>query len=250
MGQAVAGTLSGASPARPRRGPRTGRRRRGSRGATAPRPRSGRRVLHRLDVPSAAYAAAVKPGWLAHRLVVVAADTCSVADEAGHGARHVGHVDVAEAVAAGRVLLVADDVGQVLVERAAGVHGHHLHAPADPQHRQARRRPRRAAPAPTRRGRRGQPTVRGCGSAAYRSGSTSAPPVTTSPSSRATTRRPRRARCGGSSTGTRRPPRRRGVRRRQDVGGLVPDPPAGLLPVGREPDHGGCRLSRRHSGVT
>ena len=53
------------------------------------------------------------------------------------GARHGGRPSiVAERVAAGAVLLVADHVGRVLVERAAGVHGHQLHAAADPQHRQ------------------------------------------------------------------------------------------------------------------
>ena len=61
--------------------------------------------------------------------------------------------------------LVADQVGRVLVEGAAGVDGHHLHAPADAEHRQpaASAASSSASSQASRSGR--QPAVRGCGSA-------------------------------------------------------------------------------------
>ena len=52
------------------------------------------------------------------------------------GARHCPHRQSAEYGVAGPVSAVADDIGQVLVQRSAQRHVEHLCAAADAQHRQ------------------------------------------------------------------------------------------------------------------
>ena len=132
---------------------------------------------------------------------------------------------------------------------AAGVHRHHLHAAADPEHGQAARLGRveqRQLPgvpvvAPARRRARAAP-------APYRAGSTSAPPVITSPSSRATTdARPTlgRPEAGGSSTGT--PPAARSRRRTRRAAGRRagarrPTPPARGRSSARSSGRGASQL--------
>ena len=99
-----------------------------------------------------------------------------------------------------------------------------------------------------------QLVVCSCGASPYAEGETSAPPLITRPSSRAD--------AGGRRIGVRQGRReqdrdaaggldRAGVDRRQEVGGLVPGPPASLLAVGAETDDRATHrlltgASRRH----
>ena len=84
---------------------------------------------------------ATKPGWVAHRLVVVAADREPVADQAGDpGAGLGGHLDRRRTRRRrGCARSWPTRSGVCWSRRAAGVHGHHLHAAADAEHRQAAR---------------------------------------------------------------------------------------------------------------
>ena len=80
----------------------------------------------------------MKPGCLAHRLVVVALRAHALTLRGPHpGALGSADGEPPEDVAAGAVLVVADHVGSVLVESAAGRDRHQLHAAAHAEHRQA-----------------------------------------------------------------------------------------------------------------
>ena len=123
---------------------------------------------------------------------------------------------------------MADQVGHVLVERAAGVHGHHLHAAADAEHRQAarlggveqRELPGVAVGAPA-----GRPRVR-LGAVPLRVDVGAAADHQPVEAGDHGVGRAGLAPSGGSSTGT--PPAAstaRGVLRRQQVGALRATPP-------------------------
>ena len=100
-----------------------------------PEPPSG--VLERLHGAVLGPRRGDQPGMGPDRLVVVAANRVIDPDEAGHdGAGLRADGDVTEPVRAGRVLLVADDVGDVLVEDSSDPGGLELHATADHEGRQ------------------------------------------------------------------------------------------------------------------
>ena len=202
------------------------------------------------SVPSAACAEATNPGWsrtLWWWWQFTVSDGPTSAREPAAGLGRDRHR--AEHVAARAVLVVPHQVGRVLVEAPARVHRHHLHAAADAEHRQGDRRPRpsrRASSQASRSGR--QLAVRGCGSASYWAGSTSAPPLITSPSRRATTVSAAPVVVDGRQQHGYAAARdhRLGVLRGQQVGALVPHPPPGLLAVGGETD----QRVPAHRGVT
>ena len=243
-------------PPVPRRGPGRGP----SPGATARRRRTGRPVPPSpRAMPSRRPRGGHEARVLAHRLVVVAADArhrLAARPRPRGSPAAVRTLSRAERVAAGAVLVVADHVGRVLVERAAGGDRHQLHAPAHAQGRAGRPRPAaveqgdlpgvavlapaggrgRAAPrrsAPGRRPRRRRPPAR-------RGARPPSAPRSSEPE------------AGGSRTGT--PPAATtasAYSRVQQVGALVPDAP-GAPARGRwsARSSGPCRTGAHQSGVT
>ena len=158
---------------------------------------------HTIGIPAADDQAVAQLG---DGLVVITPRVDGFADQRGQpGAGHCAHRQRVEYRVAGPVSAVADDVGQVLVQRSAERDVEHLCAAADAQHRKlplergAQQPELPVVALPLRAGR--------CSDAAVdrrRPGSTSLPPVISSPS------RPSRTRsaisestgCGGSSTAT------------------------------------------------
>ena len=147
---------------------------------------------------------------------------------------------------------MADEVGGVLVQGAAGVHRHQLHPTADAQHRQTglvgggqqRELPGVAIGLPACR-----PLVRLGAVAAGVDVRSARDHEGVDP----TDHRPRGGRQRDGWQEDRYAARgldRDGVLRGQQVGAGAPDTPGGLLAVGREPDDGCVHRSSPQSGVT
>ena len=137
----VTGNRGGPRHGRPPHAPGrpAARRRRRSPGATARRRRSGRPATSiASSVPSWACAVATNPGceltdWWWWQFTESRSPTSPDRRVPGTVVTSMSP----ELVPAGAVLLVVDQVGRVLVQVPAGVHGHQLHAAADAEHRQA-----------------------------------------------------------------------------------------------------------------
>ncbi len=204
-----------------------------------PRRNGARAVLHGLQRAIIRPRDGEVPRVCPHRLVVVAAHLQPVADQPREpGAGDGVHRDRRRTRRRRGVLLVVDQVRDVLVEHAAGVHAP---SPACPGTRRAPAGPGRLRgveqgdlPGVPVGPPGGRPRVR---RSPYRAGSTSAPPLITSPSRRATAtvRRRRSARPAAAARVRRRSPRPPSAYAvGQQVGALLPHPPGRVLAVGGE----------------
>ena len=211
------------------------------------------RVLRRVQLgasttPSAVQAVAVRPaaelvdglvvvGRARHRQVI--GQVGAVQDRGQPGCRARPDLVLPVAAWLGGVAVVADHVGQVLVQRAAQGHVHDLGAAADAEHRQPRSSAAasRASSASSRAGR----LARSAGGAPRRSGPGRCrrPPERIRPSSRR--QRPSIPAAAAAAPGRPRPRRPGRVALGQQHGGPVPDAPAGRLAVGADPDQRACR---------
>ena len=158
---------------------------------------------HTIGIPAADHQSLAEIG---DGLVVIAPRVNGFADQRGQpGAGHGAHRQRAEYGVAGPVSAVADDIGQVLMQRPAQCDVEHLCAAADAQHRKL----------PLERGAQqrelpGVALLSGLVCARMRlldrrqPGSTSLPPVISSPSRPSSTRSAisESTGCGGSSTAT------------------------------------------------
>ena len=195
------GTPPRPAPARP-----AGRRRRRSPGATAPRGRTAPSGdLHRLQGAVRGVCRGHEPRVVAHGLVVVAVDGERRPDQrASRLPASVATATAPNTSPPGLCSSCPTRSGVCWSRRAAGVHRHHLHAPADAQHRQPDRvRRRRAGRAPRRRGPGASWRCAGAARRRTAPGRRRRRREITSPSSRATTASAAPApSTGGSSTGT------------------------------------------------
>ena len=111
------------------------------------------RVLHGLDRAIEGPSSGCQAAGRAHPLVVVRGDGGLAAEDAGQPASRVHrHVMPGVLTGYGAVLVVADDVGQVLEQRAAVRDTEQLHAATDPEDGRRARRRRRALRTRHRRG--------------------------------------------------------------------------------------------------